>query len=92
VKGLFFCARRSFGPGPPYDELGVLVHQCLELPVVGGVLCHAGDLVCGNIEGEGFALFPALQVVIPGSGVNFEIPCQERPKVEVCASLFCSSR
>ena len=34
------------------------------MPVVGGVLGHAGDLICGNIKGEGFALFPALEVVI----------------------------
>jgi hypothetical protein len=41
-----------------------LLHQGLEVPVIGGVLCHAGDLICGNIKGEGFALFSALQVVI----------------------------
>lgn len=41
-----------------------MLHQSLEVPVVGGVLCHAGDLISGNIKGEGFALLPALQVVI----------------------------
>jgi hypothetical protein len=45
-----------------------LSDQGLELPIVGGVLRHHGDLVCGNIEGEGFAVFPALQVVIRAIG------------------------
>jgi hypothetical protein len=40
----------------------------VEVPVVGGVLCDPGDLVCGNIAGEGLALFPALQVVIGAVG------------------------
>ena len=42
--------------------------QSLELPIAGGVLRDEGNLVCGNIEGEGLAVFPALEVVVGAVG------------------------
>lgn len=46
--------------------------QGLELLIAGGVLAHHGDLVGGNIPGEGFAVFSALEVVIGAVGAVAE--------------------
>jgi hypothetical protein len=52
--------------------LGILRDQGLELLIAGGVLAHHGDLVGGNIPGEGFAVFSALEVVIGAVGAVAE--------------------
>ena len=48
--------------------MSILADQSLELPIVGGVLSDEGSLVGGHVAGEGFAVFPALQIVIGAIG------------------------
>ena len=53
------------------DELGILTNQLLKFLIVGGVFTERLHLIGGNITGEGFALFPALEIVIgPGWGLG----------------------
>ena len=61
---LFFYTGQTFGPRLIDNLLSILMNQFLKLLMVGGVHRHLFGLISRNIDGEGFAVFPTLEVVV----------------------------
>jgi len=61
---LFFYTRQTLGPCLIDNLLSILMNQFLKLLMVRRVHRHLFGLIARNVDGESFAVFPTLEVVV----------------------------
>ena len=61
---LFFYTSQTFGARLIDNLLSIWIHPFLKLLMVSRVHCHLFGLIARNVDGEGFAVFPTLEVVV----------------------------
>ena len=65
---LFFYTRQTLGPCLIDNLLSILMNQFLKLLMVRRVHGHLFGLIARNVDGEGFAVFPTLEIVVGALG------------------------
>ena len=65
---LFFYTRQTLGPCLIDNLLSILMNQFLKLLMVRRVHRHLFGLIARNVDGEGFAVFPTLEIIVGALG------------------------